>query len=116
MRGICFEGSSLRRILQTLGVPGILQCEHDDAKADRFKSISHSATLAKLGQLRAGLILNKQWLFRRYPDLPNRPDKTFGFNPGNSGNPDTKEIFPVYSCPGLRSGGLGCDRRRLNFC
>jgi hypothetical protein len=24
---------------------------------------------------------------RRYPDLPNRPDKAFGFNPGNSLNP-----------------------------
>jgi hypothetical protein len=29
----------------------------------------------------------------RYPDLPNRPDKTFGFNPGNSANPDTPKAF-----------------------
>jgi hypothetical protein len=47
-------------------------------------------------------MLKKQRLFNRYPerafepDLPNRPDQTSSFNPGNSGNPDTKEAFPLF--------------------
>jgi len=39
---------------------------------------------------------SKQRFFKRYPDLPNCPDKAFGFNPGNSLNPDTPGFFPVW--------------------
>jgi hypothetical protein len=51
-------------------------------------------------------VLKKQRLFNRYPDLPNRPDQAFSFNPGNSENPDTKEAFPclVPACPDWESG------------
>jgi len=46
--------------------------------------------------------VQKKQRFLKYPDFPNCPDKAFGFNPGNSGNPDTKETFSclVPACSG----------------
>jgi len=32
--------------------------------------------------------MHKKQRFLKYPDFPNCPDKAFGFNPGNSENPD----------------------------
>jgi hypothetical protein len=47
---------------------------------------------ARFSQLRVRFVLKKQGFFKRYPDLPNRPDKAFGFD---SGNPDTQNLLPV---------------------
>jgi hypothetical protein len=51
--------------------------------------------------------LSNQTLQKRYPDLPNHPDKAHGFNPGDSGNPDTKNYSQRGQAATKQEKGLG---------